>query len=314
MKKVNLTTISTIFIIILIIGLTSCGSIKDKSDISEGSSSTISKTNETSIPDSSPTPETVIPTNPRSSQLGNYIKVIDYNQYLKKIWVVRSWNGGAYKYFSFFIFKIENRVIEGKLSIGSIGYPDFFFYSLEPSKYLGDLYGTVNNDVTECQFSDKVGNKGNVTLVLKKTDEIEAKIKYTDKGKDYKDLYLDGNYLFRPYNLADIKDFTPHKEHSFAIDLNSWGSVNFVSGEVDHGDKVYPAAYLTNGHDDILYKFRAPFQTGFKIIEASIKDINNDGLKDVMITTGFIGDANAERIEWIFYQLSNGSFYVSKLG
>ena len=172
MKKVNLTTISIISFIILIIGLTGCGSIKGKSEISE-----------------------VMPTKPISSPSEVNIKAIDYNQYLKKIWVVKSWNGGAYDYSSFFITRIENGVIEGKLSTGSIAYPNFYFYSLEPSKYLGDLSGIVNNGVAECQFSDKVGNKGNVTLVFKENGEIEAKIKYTDKGEAYKDLSLDGNYL-----------------------------------------------------------------------------------------------------------------------
>ncbi|MFA9466994.1 MAG: hypothetical protein ACERKN_22295 [Velocimicrobium sp.] len=284
MKKINVTAILSIIFVTFIISLVGCGSINDEPDRLVSTSSTIYN-----------------------------VKAIDYNQYLKKIWVVKEWNGGAYDYFSFFISKIENGVIEGKLTTGSIAYPDFFYYSSETPKYIADLSGSVNNDLAECQFSDKVGNKGDITLVFNEKDEIEAKMKYTDKGEAYKDLSLDGNYLFRPYNLADIKDFIPSKEHSCAVNLNSWGSVNFVSGEVNHGDKVYSAAYLTNEHDDILYKFQAPFQTGLNIIETSIKDINNDGLKDVMITTGFMDDPTTERIEWIFYQMSNGLFYDSEL-
>ncbi|WP_418792000.1 hypothetical protein [Phosphitispora sp. TUW77] len=290
MRKAKLIAISIIFFVIFIIGLTGCASIKDKSKIPE-----------------------VMPMKPISSSSGDNVKAIDYNHYLKKIWVVKSWNGGAYDSFSFFISRIENGIIEGKLSTGSIAYPDFYFYSLEPSKKSGDLSGIVNNGVAECQFSDKVRNKGNVTLIFKENDEIEAKIKYMDKGEAYEDLPLDGNYLFRPYHLSDIKDFIPFKEHSFSIDLNSWGSVNFISGEVNHGDKVYPAAYLTNEHDDILYKFQASFKTGSELLEASIKDINNDGLKDVVITTGFIDDPDAGRIEWIFYQMSDGLFCDSEL-
>lgn len=286
MKKVNYATKSIISFLILIINLVGCGSIETE----------ISK---------------VMPTKPISSPSGENIKAIDYNQYLKKIWVVKNWSGGDYDS-SFFISRIENGIIEGKLSTGSIAYPDFYFYSLEPSKYLGDLSGTVNIGVAECQFSDKVGNKGNVTLLFKENNEIEAKIKYTDKGEAHKDLSLDGDYIFRPYNLTDVKDFIPLKEYSFAIDLNSWGNVKIVSGEVNHGDKVYPAAYLTNEHDDILYRFQASFKTGSKIIEDSIKDINNDGLKDVMITTEFIDNPGAGHIEWIFYQMSNGLFYDSE--
>lgn len=290
MKKDNLIAVLIISFIILIIGLMGYGSIKGKSKISE-----------------------VMPTEIISAPSEENIIEINFNEYLKKIWVVKNWNGGACDYSSFFISSIENGVIVGKLSTGSIAFPDFYFYSLDPSKYLGDLSGTVINGMAENQFSDNVGNKGNIILVFKEGHEIEAKIKYTDKGEAYKSLSLDGNYLFTPYNLSDINEFTPFKEHSFAIDLNSWGSINFVSGEVNHGDKVYPAAYLTNEHDDILYKFQASFKNGSEIIGASIKDINNDGLKDVMITTEFIDDPETGRIEWIFYQMSNGLFYDSEI-
>jgi hypothetical protein len=312
MKRVHLNAITIICIIALIIGLTGCARIQDKSDISENHPSTIGKTIETSIPD--PAPATVMQTQPSSPSSGDNIKSIDYNQYLKKIWVVKSWDGEAYDYsFSFFITKIDNGVIEGKLFTRSIANPDFYFYSLEPSIYLGELSGIVNNGVAECQFSDKDGNKGNVTLVFKENNEIEATIKYSDKGEVYNDRSLDDKYLFRPYNLDDNNIFTPIKEHSFAIDLNSWGIVNFVSGESNTGDKVYPAFYLTNEHDDILYEFEAPFKVGSEIIEASIKDINKDGLKDVWIITDFIYEVDDGRIEWIFYQMEDGLFYSSNL-
>lgn len=313
MKKVNITTRWTMLLIILIFGLTGCGSIEDKSDISISSTSAISKINESNIPDTSTAHVTVMPTKPSIYPSGDNVKFIDYNQYLKKIWVVKSWNGGAYDYYSFFISKIENGVIEGKISIGSIAYPDFFFYSLEPTKYLGDISGKVNNSEAECEFSNKVGNKGSLTLVFKEKGEIEAKITCMDKGEAYKDLSLDGNYIFRPYNLTDIENITPLEEHSFAEDLNSWGSVNFVSGESDTGKVVHPVAYLTNEHDDILYEFKAPFQTGTEIIDASAKDINKDGLKDVMIVTAFTEDPDIEHIEWIFLQRDDGLFYDSDL-
>lgn len=302
MKKVLLTAICIISIITYSVAVTGCGSI-DNSNISEDQSSAINKTNETSMP-----------TGPGSPQPGDDIKAIDYNRYLKKIWVVKDWDGGAYKYpSSFFISKIENGAVEGKLITRSVAEPEFYFFRLEPSKYLGDLSGIVNKErAVECQFSDEVGNKGNVTLAFKENDEIEATIKYTGKGDAYKDLPLDGNYVFRPYNLADIKGFTPLKEHSFAIDLNSWGSVNFVSGEVNTGNKVYPLVYLTNGQDDILYEFRGYFHTGSKIIETSVTDINKDGLKDITIITRF-NDPAIEHIKWVFYQMDNGLFYDSDL-
>lgn len=313
MKKVHLNIISIIYTIVFIIALTGCTGTKDNSGTSGSEHSTIRRANEAITP--APSPEHVTANNnkPSVSPSGDNITAIDYNKYIKKIWVVESWDGGAYDYFSFFISKIENGIIEGKLSTRSIAQPDFYFYSLEPSKYLGDLSGTVHNDVAECQFSDKVGNRGNVTLLFKENDEIEATIEYMDKGQAYKEFSLDGKYLFRPYNLEDIKGFTLSEEFSFEADLNFWGSVDFVSGNENTGDKVHPAVYLINEHNDILYVFTASFKTGSEIIKASIKDINMDGFKDVMIITSFIDDPEIEPIEWIFYQIKNGLFYDSEL-
>ncbi len=241
------------------------------------------------------------------------MKEVDYARYLKKIWVVKAWNGEAYQYFSFFINKIADNTIQGKLCKDEIAYPDFYFYSLEPSKYLGDLSGTLNNGVAECKYEDKFGNKGIVTLAFNEDDEIEAKITYTDKEEALKNDLIDSDYKFRPYNLADREDFIPSKENSFAVDLNSWGSVKLITGEIDHGAKKYPAAYLSNEHGDILYAFQAPFQTASKLTSASIKDINGDGLKDVILTTEFIEDPSIEHIKWTFYQMSDGLFYDSEV-
>ena len=313
MLKVNLTAILTILFIILIIGLTGCGRTEDKSDSARSYSASICKTNGVRIPNSSPDPVAITPTRPINSPSGSDKNANDYNQYLKKIWVVKSWDGGAYEGFSFFISKIENGKIQGRFSINQVANPDFYFYRLESSIYLGDLSGTVDNGVAECKFSDKAGNRDNVKLVFKENDKIDVTIKFTNKSKDYEDLSLDGKYSFRPYKLTDYENFIRFKAHSFEVELDSWGSVFFVSGKSDNGIVAHPVAFLTNEYGDILYAFGAPFQTGTEIKEASVKDINRDGLKDIKIITGFNEDPDIEPIEWIFLQKENGSFYNSDL-
>lgn len=300
-----------ICLIILCIGLTGCEKNKSKVDFIENQPTRIIEKNGTSISDTSQSPTDIEQTETSNFRSKDSIDIIDYNQYLKKIWIVDNWNNEIYDYFSFFISKIENGVIEGKLKTYDLAIPDFYFFRLKPSKYLGNFSGTISNGVAECQFSDKVGNKGNVTLVFKENNEIEATIEYTEKESAYDDISLDGNYLFRPYNLADIKEFDLIEEHSFAVDLNSWGSVNFVSVEFNRGNVVFPIVYLTNANDDILYEFNV-FQTGSEIIDASIKDLNGDGLKDILITTGF-SDPDIEHIEWIFFQMDDGLFCDSTL-
>lgn len=142
----------------------------------------------------------------------------DYSQYHKKIWIVESDNYIQYDHSSFYIIYIENGEINGKFSVSSVAFPDFYFYRFSPSKYLGDLTGIVNNGKAECQFIDKVGNKGKVTLIFKENDEIEATVEFYNKVDAYKDGNLDGTFLFRPYNIADSKEFTVLEEYSFAAD------------------------------------------------------------------------------------------------
>lgn len=312
MKKILLVSISIICIITFNVSLTGCANIKNKSGIPENHPATTSKTNGTSILNASPASATVMPTQPSSSPSGDNIKEIDYDQYLKKIWVVKSWNGGAYDYSSFFISKIKNGVIEGKLSTSSIAKPDFYFYSLDPSKYLGDLSGTIKNGVAECQFSDKVGNKGNVTLSFKENNNIEATIKYTDKGQAYKNLSLDGNYLFRPYNLVDIDGFAQLKDQSFKVDLNTWGNVNFVSGKQDGGKNISMKFYLTNEEGDILYDFGSVYPNNLNVKAVSFPDINKDGFKDVIIIIADAKHDDVDNVSRIYFQKNDGTFYYDE--
>ena len=141
-------------------------------------------------------------------QYSNGLDSNDYNSYLKKIWVAASWDGGEYYYpSSFCITKIENGLIEGKLTTGAIAEPDFYVYSFDPPKNSGALTGTIYDGLAECHFSDERGNKGTVTLVFRGNSEIEATIKYTSKEYTYDYESSDESYLFRPYNFTDIEQY-----------------------------------------------------------------------------------------------------------
>ena len=233
---------------------------------------------------------------------------IDYTLYLRKTWVVDDWDGGAYNTsFSFIVTKIENGIIEGRMSLGSVIVPDFYSYSFESPPYYNDFTGTIDNGVAEFHFNLLAGQKGSIELKFNESNKIEGSIKFTDKGDTfYENLYFDGNYLFRPYSFADIKGVDPLKKHSFETNLDSWGTVNFVT-VVFTGNKPTPDAYLTNEYDEILYHLCAPYQVGTEIVDVVLGDINGDGLKDLKMTT------NYEEVEWIFYQMDNGLFYDSKL-
>ena len=310
MKKILLTAISIIYTITFSIGITGCGTIENITDISENHPTTISNTNVTNNPNV--TSEATIPILPSSSPSGDNITVKDYNQFIKKVWVVKSWttNEAYDNYSSFCIFKIENGKIEGKFATTSIAIPDERYYS---PGYLGNLTGTINNDKAECQFNDKDGNNGNITLVFKKSDEIEATISYASKSKYNKDKSLDGTFQFRPYNLKDIDGFNPFKDQSFTVDLNSWGNVKFVSGKILGGTHIPTVAYLTNKDNDILYDFTWAIPNNVDFYAVSFQDVNKDGLKDIIIIYGVGEYIPEDCYVKIFSQNANGLFTIDDL-
>ncbi len=120
------------------------------------------------------------------------------------------------------------------------------------------------------------------------------------------------------HNLKDMGGFKKNDKFSFPVDLNSWGKVNFISGEFTEEQSgsttEYPEAFLADDKDNILYEFDNLSTTGTRIIDVSIKDLNGDGLKDVKITLAFF-DYDTDKIisdmpklERIFYQMDNGIF------
>ena len=282
MKKVILIPMLSLFIIV---GLFGC-------------------TNETSNPKSSPTHETNIPTKPSTSSSK---EAIDYNKFTKKVWIVKSWDEGAYEYSSFCISEIKNGVIKGKFSTLDLTVPGYYYYIPDHLGFLGNLSGTINNGIAECKFSDKNGNKGNLELVFKSSDEIETTIKYTKKSQIYKDKSLDGTFLFRPYNIRDLDGFRPFDDNCFSVDLKIWGNVNFVSGKQFSGLHIPTLAFLTSKDGDILYDFTWFIPTNVEFKDVSFQDINKDGLKDIIIVI-YGGAEDTEHAAIILLQKSNGSF------
>lgn len=304
MKKIRLIVILITCIIIFSIGIVRCTGTKHKSDTSKSHTATMKKTNGTSSGKSS---KNAMSTKSSNSSSVDNTKSIDYNQYIKKVWVVKDSTKETYDHSSFCISKIANGKIEGKFSTGAIAEPNYYYYLPDHLGYLANLTGTINNNVAECQFSDKDGDKGSAKLVFKTNGEIEATIKYTNKLNIYKDLSLDGTFLFIPYNLKDINCFSPFKDQSFTVNLGSWGNVNFVSGKLACGNHIPTVFYLTNKTGDILYNFDSPFPYNMNVKGVSFQDVNKDGLKDIIIIVVDSNDSSSQ-IAKIFFQKADGSF------
>ena len=273
--------------------LSSCGSVRT------------SAKNDNDNPYASPKAEVVITpeSNPPSSNVADNL---DYSQYLKRVWIAKDYD------LSFCITKIKNRQIEGRFATDNIGpgwYFTYFEYFPDFLNSTGNLTGIVSNGKAVCQFNDKRGNTGNIDLNFKSVKEIEATVTYTVRDPACEDLPADGTFQFRPYNMKDIDGFSPFKDQCFSIELNSWGTVNFISGKVTHAHHINTVAYLANEDGDIFYKFDSVLGNNLDYDAVSFQDINKDGLKDLVLIVsardyGFMGAVV------LFIQKADGAFEV----
>jgi len=242
-------------------------------------------------------------------------KAIDYNQYVKKVWIVEDGGDHLTNYYqSFHISQIANGQISGELSYINLCVPAPNY----GDRYDGKFTGTVNGNTADCQFSLKTGDTGNIKLVFEPNNRIKATFTYNSKSQELKDtishlrdvgspsvtLHLDGTCQFKSWNLNDIEKFRPFKDQSFTVDLNSWGTVRFISGQIDGKYHILTDCYLTNKDNDILFDFGMPFPYAADITAVSFQDINRDGLKDIIIVTGLQKEPRA----YVFLQQSNGLF------
>jgi len=72
---------------------------------------------------------------------------------------------------------------------------------------------------------------------------------------------------------------------------------------------IISCPHYLDDQENILYEFKIPTPNQTEIISALAEDINEDGLKDIQITLGFIGAPDMETIEWVGYQMEDGLFY-----
>lgn len=221
---------------------------------------------------------------------------IDFNQYIKKTWVEKKGTINA----SFCITKIADGKITGRFSSNAPAVPNRY--------NLGNLTGEINKDTAECQFSDTIGNKGNIKLVFKSNGEMEATIKFTDKSKYAEERPQEGTFQFIPYNLNNIKGFSPIESQSFMVNLNSWGNVKFVTGKLTAGNHIPVVFYLTNKDGDILYDFDAALPYGIDVKAVSFEDVNKDGYKDIIIIAADSYYDSGEHIATVYFQKADGSF------
>lgn len=251
-------------------------------------------------------------------------EIEEFRKYLRKIWIVDiDTREETYSMpFSFYITSVDDGVIEGKYQIGhGIIFPECYKKGYKngfaDQDEIGSFKGEIRNGTIECDFHDKNGNEGKMFFISWEKEYINVKIEYTESDLLSKNETISGQYCFRPYNLADIKNLTISDEHSFEIELDSWGYVQFISARLDNPDEgwYYPVVYLTDLEGNILYELYSGYKTGSEISDVIIEDMNGDGLKDIGIITLFTIYAEESdsyySICWNLYQMEDSRFYLN---
>lgn len=232
---------------------------------------------------------------------------IAYDEYKKITWVVESWRGEWTPYngrFSFTIDKIEDGKIEGRYL-----YPEPWFGWYNDYRDMPYFTGEIKGNEAECDLFCTGENElpesvGTLKLTFLENNRMKAII--DKEGEPHQ------NYIFRPYNIADVADFWVSEEVPPRTEtVDTWGSVNVVVG-IHKTNKPHPAIYFTNASDDILYQFDSSYQSGSAVYSVEIEDFNQDGLQDVKIITYFPGDLKIEKIGRCFYQTTKGEFIESR--
>lgn len=251
--------------------------------------------------------EQSVQTEQEKADLDNYKKI------LHKIWIPQEWEGNVNAIhdtgFSISIYEVENNMVKGRISTKSLIELPCFYYSFNEYEY-PVFSGTINGNIVEGSFCDEYGNKGNIRVVLKDENEIEADFEYINENMDVGLFDLNGNYILRPYNLKDREEVIINVSNK--VSLNSWGDVYLAGGKIDTGERTVGQAFLTDSEGNIFYKFRLPFCHGTEITNAYVKDINEDGLMDVVLYE-FFGDYDKNNKEWNILQREDGLFYSEVL-
>ncbi|GLC81665.1 hypothetical protein [Lacrimispora brassicae] len=228
---------------------------------------------------------------------------IDYKQYIKKSWIRDTDtnfpdNGGL----SISISRLGDGTIQGNICAVGKGPA----YNMDTAEF----EGTVNNDTAQCRLvNDSRENKGTIEFLFKPDNALVATIIITERSGDTVMSLPEGTFEFTPYNLKNIEGFALIEDQTFMVDLNSWGNVKFVSGKLTAGSHIPAVFYLTNEDGDILYDFNGTLPYSIDIKAVSFKDVDKDGLKDIIIIAEDNYDGSSGKpIATVFMQKADGSF------
>lgn len=202
------------------------------------------------------------------------------------------------------LFYVDELLISGILKNGKYVAPldpeDAEFVEMVHNDMLVHLseYGLSENEFTLTKDSLSISIYvshaiGDYAVFATKYSDLMGSIKYDNElwrdfpevqemAKEYASQKGDSS-VSHIVKLGDVYRFTEFKNQSFDVELENWGDVRFVSGW-DFDNKL--CFYLTDDKDTILYRFPGYYNNWWynqTISAVAFRDVNEDGLKDVII-------------------------------
>ncbi len=146
--------------------------------------------------------------------------------------------------------------------------------------------------------------------------ESEGTNNHGSETTEQKGFVLDENLIWK--NINYVPEFYIIKDQSFQVSFENWGEVTFVAGfgEGDFSlDSLY--LYLADKNSNILYEFPYFYGNGMmfsRIAAVSFEDVNEDGLKDVIVIAYYMtgaGPTGAEEFEVADVYFQKGKEFIT---
>lgn len=239
----------------------------------------------------------------------------DYKTFLNRIWIIKSdlfYNSSDSILCALYITDIKDGNKKGNIrtieSIEKEYYDQGLTEEIISFPFNGSFAGTVQGNTATCEFVDYRGCSGNISLIFQEADEISVIIDKAELQESLQEEDYSGTYLFTPWTLEMVKGLVQDSLKSELVELDDFGKVQLVSGNIEQAEKMYPYVCLTDEEGNILYSFEMGYAIGMEISNLSIEDLNGDGYADVSIELEEKTSGSANKLQWNFYRQSEGRF------
>lgn len=238
---------------------------------------------------------------------------LDIEKYIGKIWVVKDWDvQEEYSYISFIILRLDTEQIEGYFDIDETIMPDVRIYTNEENEsqtddYHGRFKGTIKQNIATCTIEwDKMDITGKMEIKFMNND-LEVRLT-SEKNTESNETKIDGEFVFKTFNIKDEEeeDFI-FKDEIYPVNINKWGTVDFVSRFREGSKHSVLFVYLTDKSGNIIYEFGYPdyFPTASYVHDFKFTDLSSDGLQDLILILSCGGDTRQARV---YFQNSKKGF------